>query len=203
MRRGWMILISLLAAGALATGIGHQASAQEPPAAKQAPVAKEAPVAKGLIIGSDGCKMCHQTEKSGKQYSIWAESKHAQAFAVLASDKAKEIAKAKGIADAQKAPECLVCHSTRDFLGAKVALDPKTKFTPAEGVGCEACHGAGSEYKTMSIMKDRAKSVPAGLLIPSKDTCLACHNEKSPTYKPFKFEERVAQIAHPVPKATK
>ena len=29
--------------------------------------------------------------------------------------------------------------------------------------------------------------------------CARCHNEESPTFKGFEFEERWAEIAHPVP----
>jgi len=42
-------------------------------------------------------------------------------------------------------------------------------------VQCEACHGAGSDYKKMSIMKDREKAVANGLEIPSQATCNGCH----------------------------
>ena len=33
----------------------------------------------------------------------------------------------------------------------------------------------------------------------SKETCLTCHNEKSPTFKGFNYEEYWAKIAHPTP----
>jgi cytochrome c5 len=75
----------------------------------------------------------------------------------------------------------------------------------ADGVQCEMCHGAGSSYKNMAIMKDTAKAVAAGLVI-YKDRvviekkCKTCHNEKSPFYKTFKFEEMWAKIKHPIPK---
>lgn len=148
-------------------------------------------------VGAESCaKVCHKTAKQGGQLTIWQGTRHAQAFATLATEKAKEIAKAKGIADPQKAPECLACHTT-----APKATDAQkdAKFTNDEGVGCERCHGPGSDYKTLTIMKDRAKSVAAGLLIPDEKTCIQCHNEKSPTFKGFKFEEMVAKIAHPKP----
>jgi hypothetical protein len=73
----------------------------------------------------------------------------------------------------------------------------KSKYDPSEGIGCEACHGPGSEYKSMKVMKDTEASMAAGLVLPPEDHCLQCHNENSPTYKPFDFEKRWAQIAHP------
>jgi len=59
----------------------------------------------------------------------------------------------------------------------------------------------------MSVMKDHAKSVAAGMEDFAKDTakihaqCVKCHNDRSPTMKEFKFDEQWAKIAHPTPKA--
>jgi hypothetical protein len=150
-------------------------------------------------VGSEKCKMCHKTEKQGNQFGIWEASAHAKAFATLASEESKKIAAKMEIADPQKSDKCLVCHVTA--FGVADSLKDTT-LTLAEGVGCEVCHGPGSDYKKMSTMKDRAKAIEAGLLIPDEKTCLKCHNETSPTYKPFKYAERQAQIAHPTPKAT-
>jgi hypothetical protein len=211
--------LGLVAACMLASGIGHAiaqetgkaqsteaAKPQTPEGAKaKAPEGEKAKAAEaakfqGMLIGSGKCKICHKTEKQGRQYVIWSESAHAKAYTTLASEAALAVAKQKGIADPQKAAECLACHATQAFLGKGVQLDPKGSYTDEEGVGCEACHGPGSEYKSMSVMKDRQKAIAAGLMIGDADLCVKCHNEKSPTYKEFKFEERWAQIAHPVPK---
>jgi len=150
-------------------------------------------------IGAAKCKVCHTSEKSGKAYPIWGKSAHAKAYETLATPEAAAVAKKSGIDDPQKSDQCLGCHVTA-FNMAKAQKD--TTLTMAEGVSCEACHGPGSDYKAMSIMKDRAKAVSAGLVIPSEKNCLGCHNEKSPTYKPFKFAEMAKLIAHPIPKAT-
>lgn len=152
------------------------------------------------FIGATRCRMCHRTEEQGKQYDIWLESGHAKAYATLASDKAKEIAKAKGIADPQKADECLQCHVTghgvdAQFLGSKYSVD--------EGVSCESCHGAGGDYQKKSTMEEIAAGTldgkTVGLIHPDEAVCTKCHNEKSPTYKPFDFAEASKKIAHPVP----
>jgi hypothetical protein len=60
----------------------------------------------------------------------------------------------------------LGCHAT----GASAELP---------GVQCEACHGPGSEYKSMKVMKDREASIAAGLIVPDEATCRGCH-EKAP-----------------------
>jgi cytochrome c peroxidase len=74
-----------------------------------------------------------------------------------------------------------------------------------DGVQCENCHGAGSGYKTMAIMKDHAKAVAAGMTDFKDDAakeklCVTCHNDKSPTHKEFKFKEMWDKIKHPRPK---
>ena len=103
--------------------------------------------------------------------------------------------------DPQQAAECLVCHVTA--YNAPAAQKEAT-LTMEEGVSCEACHGAGSEYKSMKVMKDitagKAKRADFGLIAPDEAVCKTCHNPKSPTYKEFKFEEAVKKIAHPLPK---
>ncbi len=149
-------------------------------------------------VGSAKCKTCHMTPKSGEAFPIWQKSKHAKAFEALATDEAKKIASSMGISDPQKSDRCLSCHTTAH--GVPDSLKEAT-LTMAEGVGCEACHGPGADYKAMTIMKDRQKAIAAGLLIPDEKTCLGCHNEKSPTYKPFKYQEMLKNIAHPIPKA--
>jgi hypothetical protein len=158
-------------------------------------------LAQNKYVGTKACKVCHNTEKMGKQFDVWSKTKHAQAYKTLATDKANEIAKAKGISkSAAEAPECLECHAKP--VDAKLA---DKNYDPKDGVQCETCHGAGSAYKNMTIMKDKAKSIAAGMT-DFKDKaaiekwCKTCHNDKSPTFKEFKFDEMWGKIKHPVPK---
>ena len=140
--------------------------------------------------------ICHKTEKQGNQLGIWQKTGHAQAYTTLTSAKAGEIAKSKGLAKpANESPECLQCHT----VPADANVDIK------DGVQCEICHGPGSAYKNMSVMKDKARAIAAGLREYKDDAaiekqCRNCHNDKSPTFKEFNFAERWAKIRHPVPK---
>ena len=170
-------------------------------------------------VGTDACKMCHKSAKKGAQYTIWADSHHANAFETLKSEASAKIAAEKGLkVPAYEAAECLICHTTGyDNSGYEVKdakfWDEKTekgkptkavkRMAGLQAVGCEACHGPGKKYKTSKVMKalfaDTQDAKAVGLLEVNEATCVTCHNEKSPTHKPFVFAEKVKEIAHPYP----
>ncbi|HEX5031031.1 MAG TPA: cytochrome c family protein [Candidatus Eisenbacteria bacterium] len=178
----------LIWAGMLVIGSYGIASAEE--AAKPAPI----------FVGVKKCKTCHNSEKGGAQYTKWTESKHSKAFEVLASEKALAIAKEKGIADPQKADECLQCHVTghgepAEHFGAG--------YLATDGVGCESCHGAGSNYikmKTMQGLRDGTiKPEDVGFRMPNKETCAHCHNEKATGGQFVDWPADSAKISHGIP----
>src|SRR5210317_1321581 len=105
-------------------------------------VAKPNTTADFEYIGAAKCKMCHNKPPKGEQYNKWKEGPHANAMKSLKGDEAKD-------------PKCLKCHST-----AAMAIDKKLDagISVDEGVSCEGCHGPGSAYKSMSVMKSREKS---------------------------------------------
>ncbi len=137
-------------------------------------------------VGSKACKTCHQGEKNGKVFETWMNSKHASALARLDSAKGET-----------KDPKCLKCHTTGYGVGGFGAEGMEA--LDLAGVGCESCHGPGSEYKSMKVMKDHDASVKAGLWTPDEKTCVTCHNAESPTFKGFDFKEAYAKIAHKIP----
>jgi len=156
-------------------------------------------VAAHEIIGAPNCKSCHKA-KTGDQWKIWTESAHARAFETLATEASAKIAADRGVGDPQQEEACLKCHSTRAFLGVDVPVSEKGKYADSEGVGCESCHGPGSDYKPGNIMKDPEAARAAGLVMErTVEACTRCHNATSPTFKPFDFEQRWAEIAHPIP----
>ncbi len=174
--------------------------ADEPAKAAATAEEKVAEKAKFDYIGSKACGMCHKSDAKGNQLKVWQESPHAKAYATLQGEKAKAIAAEKKLAKpAHESPECLSCHAT----AAKVADLATAKITMDEGVSCESCHGAGSAYKAMNVMKAIAAGTQdvkaVGFVKPDASTCTTCHNEKSPTFKGFKYEDYVAKIAHPDP----
>jgi len=146
-------------------------------------------------IGATKCKMCHNKPPKGEQYNVWLKGPHANAMKTLSSEESMEIAKAKGIADPTTDPCCIKCHSTVGHIDAKLVASIKVD----EGVSCESCHGPGSMYKGQSVMKKRELAMKKGMILPTEEVCKTCHNEESPTYKPFNFAEKSALIAHPDP----
>ncbi|MFQ6617433.1 MAG: cytochrome c family protein [Fidelibacterota bacterium] len=168
---------------------------------------EKAPPELRQYVGAKKCKPCHISVKKGKQYKIWKASKHAQSYEVLASDKAREVAKSLNVEDPQKSPQCLTCHVTGYGLKAE-AYGPK--YLKEDGITCEACHGAGGDYWKPKVMKQiwQGKLDPAevGLIKPSEEVCMKCHDKErvpAAVYKEFKFEERVKSIAHPYPEELK
>ncbi len=150
-------------------------------------------------VGVTICKACHNSEKQGKQFTIWSGTKHAEAFQVLQTPRADSIAKAKGLTKpAAESPECLRCHTTG--FGSDAALFLKT-FDVKNGVQCEACHGAGSDYKSVTVMKDSAKAAAAGLIVAKGDPklCEKCHNSDSPTMTSFDYATAWEKIKHTMP----
>jgi len=146
-------------------------------------------------IGASKCKMCHLKPAQGEQYNVWLKGPHAGAMKTLASAEALEIAKKMGITDPTTDAACIKCHSTVGGVDAKLVASAKME----EGVSCESCHGPGSMYKGASVMKNRELAMQKGLILPTEEVCLTCHNEESPTYKPFNYAEKAAMIAHPNP----
>lgn len=65
---------------------------------------------------------------------------------------------------------CKMCHKIQF---ASWSASAHAKRTPP--LDCESCHGAGSEYKSMAIMKDPAKAKAAGLVQPGALFCATCH----------------------------
>jgi hypothetical protein len=146
-------------------------------------------------IGASKCKMCHIKPEKGEQYNVWLKGPHANAMKTLASEESKKIATEMGIADPITDPACIKCHSTVGHIDKSLMAG----ITIEEGVSCESCHGPGSMYKGASFMKNRELAMQKGLILPTEEVCLKCHNKESPTYKPFNFKEKVALIAHPDP----
>ena len=143
-------------------------------------------------IGADKCKACHNKPATGDQYGKWLKDPHSQAMKSLSSQASLDFAKKNGIADPAKEAKCLKCHSTYDAVDAKL----RSTILQSEGVSCESCHGPGSAYKSPAIMKSLEQSKKNGLILPTKEVCLSCHNKENPFHKEFNFDTYYAKVAH-------
>ena len=144
-------------------------------------------------VGAQKCQLCHKTEKQGLQFPMWEASKHSKSAAALTSPQAAQAAQAMGVAKPAEDPKCLKCH---------VPLAAQAPDVKGEGVTCEVCHGPGSAYKSLTVMKSREESAKNGLLLYGspdkiKAHCLTCH--ESAHGKSFDFAAAWDKIKHPVP----
>ena len=141
--------------------------------------------ARFLGIETCGSSQCHGANQpwgnatvSMKERLVWQEhDKHAKAFASLSSDAGRSIAAKLGLADASQAPQCLSCHSTFVPLAQR-----GPKFRLEDGVGCESCHGPGSQFLATHVQptSQHAGNVAAGLYptnepAPRAALCMSCH----------------------------
>ena len=159
---------------------------------------------KPVYVGSRACGECHSGRGMGDQYGLWLYSKHSMAYTALARPEAKEIATISGLRqEPQKAAICLGCHSTA------YNAEPWEKdeaFRLEDGVQCEACHGAGSEYMALDVMRNRQAAMRAGLRMPTEKDCMTCHIEKGSHVAVLRTPRNdvkagLAEIAHPTPES--
>ncbi|UCC32604.1 MAG: beta-propeller fold lactonase family protein [Phycisphaerales bacterium] len=143
--------------------------------------------------GVMACARCHRGPKMGYQFSRWRLGKHARAYAVLGTKAGYEMAASAGVSgNPQEDPRCLGCHTTGFAVDKGAFLNG---FDRADGVQCESCHGAGSEYSPEAVMGDRLAARRAGLRPVTEETCIPCHENAHG--RTFDYETSVRAIAHP------
>lgn len=210
MRIRWTFPLAVVVAGLfLATwSLETPASAHDPSASVSAiGAAVVAGDAKYTYVGSAACKKCHL-----KEHKSWAETKMGKAFQTLKPGNAKEVKekfKLDANADYTKDTKCLKCHTVgfgeAGGYAVPAAGDEKAakEMAKLEGVGCESCHGPGSEYIKVfeEITKSKrkyklAELTAVGLKVPDEASCKSCHNGEGPTAdkaKPFDYAKEKAK----------
>lgn len=159
-------------------------------------------------VGSKSCQKCHF-----KEYGSWQKTKMAKAFETLKPNAAVDEKKKIGldpVKDYTKEAKCVACHVTGygrkggypEIVEGKAWTDEeKTRAPLMEGVGCESCHGPGEKanvYKKDNKEYKWADVAKLGMFHPSETNCASCHNKDSPTYKEFKFAEKIGKDTHEV-----
>jgi hypothetical protein len=125
-------------------------------------------VSASRFIGADKCKACHPGA-----YKQWRATIHAKAMVTLDSRDRGDV-------------KCLQCHAT----------NPEEVEAALDGVQCEACHGAGQYYALEYVMRDRELREALGFRKGDEKSCLKCHDEGTPSLKPFSFGEKYDLIRH-------
>ena len=164
------------------------------------------------FVGNKTCKLCHNREDYGGQWSIWHNSPHARAYETLFNEESLQIAKDRGMDVApSESADCLRCHvSAYDRTSQTVPV----AFAMTEGVQCESCHGPGSLHvadgRHRWINGDTSVDTLANIIRPDGRACNQCHRRQSPTWDPeryelpggrttgFDFQQAFAKIAHPL-----
>ncbi|MCM8533670.1 MAG: hypothetical protein NE330_21075 [Lentisphaeraceae bacterium] len=123
-------------------------------------------------VGTETCASCHTTS-----HEIWKNSPHAKAFKSLEASKS------------QSDPRCLKCHT----VGFNEPSGYKRKFgeTKLVNVGCESCHGPGSEHVKQRMSPEKAlfKYRPLG-----EGDCRTCHYGEFS--RPFDWKTMWPTIQH-------
>lgn len=153
--------------------------------------AEETAKKEASYVGNDKCaKMCHKGVAKGEIYEKWLASGHAKAFEKIPADKKGD-------------KTCWGCHTMGAGKPGGYAPDAANAADLA-AVGCESCHGPGSEYKALPVMKDPVKAKAAGCITPNEKSCLGCHAGTVPeghkALAKFDFATAKTKIEHKVPK---
>ncbi len=147
-------------------------------------------------VGVDVCGACHATTSSGLVYQDWQRGPHQQAYDLLQSDSAQRYLRERNL----EPDGCMACHTT---LG-RAGLNEFEEQLNSAGVGCERCHGPGSEYVQTTVMKNRDLMMASGGSPGSLADCYSCHAE-SPAEaehvcpfqnEPFDAERAWERIGH-------
>lgn len=158
------------------------------------------------FVGSDTCAECHEEE-----YEIWKKTPHASAFLSLdPANKRHGYERLKGVSRLYD-PECVCCHVTgwnpedvyryRSGYIAKAFAGTDDEIAASKilkGVGCENCHGPGSQH--IDLANDGEDEQAAALMRVTKEQantnsgCYKCHDlDNSPK---FDFDKYWPKIAH-------
>jgi len=118
--------------------------------------------------GSLACRQCHRYE-----YDLAASQRHARAYATLEN------------VGSHLDPECVVCHVVGLSQGGGFSSVGETP--DLKDVGCEACHGPGSEHvRTYG----KAKTTPPRM------ACLDCHTPEQSSGYAGHEQEYLEEMRH-------
>lgn len=147
------------------------------------------PVEEGqpFFIGTAECAVCH-----GDAHRFWEETRHASAVATLT------------VRDKDYDQNCIGCHvvgweepggSVLGKLVYEAELAGRTFEKDLRNVGCESCHGAGSNHRLQPLGSDGiAQHI---IRHPTEAQCTSCHvPEHSPRFDFDVYVQRITGEGH-------
>ena len=139
----------------------QQSKAQKSSAVESLKSSHETP---DRFVGTEVCQRCHVEESRQ-----WLTTKHARAWQTLVNEKK------------ESTPDCVPCHTVGyqkpgGFQGSHVAS--------LVNVGCENCHGMGSQHDALAAANARV----------AEATCRTCHD--GTTSPEFDFTKYRAHVVH-------
>jgi hypothetical protein len=171
------------------------ADAADQPLSNVATEPKTAGAEKTVYNGSTNCRLCHRPFEKGQELGrnsiirmdesiIWSmHDRHSKAFETLGCERGKQMGQRLGYADVKKDQRCLSCHCDwQTDRGPNP--DPSTL---ADGVGCEACHGASGKYYLEHTLPQKCHAIPLDERLTlygmvnvrdpgvRAEVCLSCH----------------------------
>jgi hypothetical protein len=156
------------------------------------PVQVQFPEAK--YVGSDQCKACHPAA-----YAVWENHRHSHAYDALVN--------ATRPTQRQFDGECIVCHTVG--FKYKTGFESEKKTPDLLNVGCESCHGPGSEHANdknnlqlraaMNPFKIRAGETKERWETRIGDACASCHDTDNSVHFKFPTYWNDKKTAHPTP----
>lgn len=155
-------------------------------AAAQTPLLPYQSTHKTMGAATCASSLCHGAVKTWKgasvlqnEYVTWSrQDKHARAYNVLFNAQSQRIARNLGLTEpAHQVKICIDCH------GHNIPADRHgEKFTLADNVTCEACHGPAEKWLRSHVAADATHSQNiADGMYPTNDAaararlCLSCH----------------------------
>ncbi|MCC6670853.1 MAG: hypothetical protein IT458_07325 [Planctomycetes bacterium] len=152
------------------------------------------PTATGAsYAGSAACAGCHTTA-----YQIWTKTRHGIAWNTLESAERGELKDKAGKPrygwPVTRYPDCVGCHTVG--YGWKSGFVTAKQTPHLTHVGCESCHGPGSEHILARTAKQPAENGRMGRA--DVASCLHCHNsEQTPAFEYKQYWQRIEHGLEP------
>jgi hypothetical protein len=143
----------------------------------------------GEYVGSEKCGTCHE-----ESYKVWKKSGHSKAWATLVNLNPPR----------DFDPECIACHvvgwNPNSYFPYEGGFSSEAKTPQMVNVGCESCHGPGSNHcdaEKGSDVELQRKLQKASVITKEeseKRQCVTCHDlDNSPD---FEFKDYWPEVEH-------